>query len=150
LVLANGLFSTPKLPDIPGMRRFKGEQRHAGEPGTGDYTDRRCIVVGSGTTAHDVCAELWEAGADVTMIQRSPTIVMKHERVVDAVAELYGDDAQARGITTEMADLLFASLPQRVMLEIHKQLTAKIRQQDAEFYAKLEAAGFLLTFGEEG
>jgi len=153
LVLANGLFSAPKMPDIPGMRRFKGEQRHAGDPRTGglqaaDYTGRRCIVVGSGTTAHDVCAELWEAGADVTMIQRSPTIVMRQERIIDVIAELYGDDAQARGITTEMADLLFASLPQRVLLEMQRQLTAQVRQQDAAFYAKLEAAGFLLTFGE--
>jgi putative flavoprotein involved in K+ transport len=150
LVLANGLFSTPKLPDIPGMRGFKGEQHHADDPRSGDYAGRRCVVVGSGSTAHDICAEMWEAGADVTMIQRSPTIVMRQERLVAAVGQLYGDDAQARGITTEVADLLSASLPQRMALDMHRQLVAEVEEKDADFYEKLQAAGFLLTFGEHG
>ena len=31
----------------------------------------RCVVIGSNNSAHDICAALWEAGADVTMVQRS-------------------------------------------------------------------------------
>jgi len=150
LVLATGLFGRPSLPNVPGMRRFKGEQRHAFEPGSGDYAGRRCVVVGSATTAHDVCAELWEAGADVTMIQRGPTIVMRQERLLAVLSELYGDDARARGITTETADLLFASVPQRVLLDRHRQFAAWLREQDAAYYERLQAAGFLLTFGEHG
>lgn len=62
LVFATGLFGQPQLPDIPGMQRFKGEQHHACTHRSGDhYKGLRCVVIGSGTTAHDICAELWEA-----------------------------------------------------------------------------------------
>ena len=85
-------------------------------------------VIGSGTSAHDIGAEMWEAGADVTMIQRSPTIVMRHESVIAPFASLYGDEARARGVTPEMADLLFASVPLRVLLQTQQQLVADIKE----------------------
>jgi len=111
LVFAIGLFGAPKVPDIPGMRRFKGEQRHASSPrGDGDYKGRRCVVIGSGTSAHDIGAEFWEAGADVTMIQRSPTIVMRHDSLVTSLASL------------------FASVPLRVLLQTQQQLVADINR----------------------
>ncbi|HWA81320.1 MAG TPA: NAD(P)/FAD-dependent oxidoreductase [Acetobacteraceae bacterium] len=150
LVFATGLFGKPKLPDTPGMYKFKGELRHASTPrASDDYTGRRCVVIGSGTTAHDICAELWEAGGDVTMIQRSPTIVMRLDSLIPAFARLYGDDAKAQGITTEMADLLFASIPLRVLVQMHRELVAQVKEQDAPFYEGLRRAGFLLTFGDD-
>jgi putative flavoprotein involved in K+ transport len=150
LVFATGLFGAPKIPDIPGMRRFKGEQRHASSfRGDGDYNGRRCVVIGSGTSAHDIGAELWEAGADVTMVQRSPTIVMRHESLVASLASLYGDEARARGVTPEMADLLFASVPLRVLLQTHQRLVAHIKERDVLFYERLRKAGFQFTFGED-
>jgi putative flavoprotein involved in K+ transport len=106
-------------------------------------------VVGSGTTAHDVCADLCAAGADVTMIQRSPTIVMRLEALIEGFAQLYGDKANARGITTELGDLLFASTPMRLLVQIHQGIVAQVKQRDAEFYKGLERAGFQLTFGPD-
>jgi putative flavoprotein involved in K+ transport len=152
LVFATGRFGAPKLPDIPGRRRFKGQQHHAcvhSHAGGSNYLGRRCIVVGSGTTAHDVSAELWQAGADVTMIQRSPTIVMRRASLIEGLARLYGDDARARGMTLEMADLMMASVPYRVLLQIHQQLVAQVKEKDAAFYERLREAGFLLTFGDD-
>jgi putative flavoprotein involved in K+ transport len=150
LIIATGLVGTPKIPDFPGRRVFKGEQRHASSPsGNDSYEGRNCVVIGSGTTAHDIGAELWEAGAYVTMIQRSPTIVIRHERIIDSIAALFGDEARAKGMTTELADLLFASLPQRVAVKVHQGIVAQIKEQDAEFYEQLRKAGFLLTFGED-
>jgi putative flavoprotein involved in K+ transport len=129
LVFAIGLFGAPKAPDIPGMRRFKGEQRHASSPrGNGNYNGRRCVVTGSGRSAHDISAEFWEAGADVTMIQRSPTIVMRHDSLVVSLASLHGDEARARGVTPETTDLLFASVPLRVLLQTQQQLVADINR----------------------
>jgi cation diffusion facilitator CzcD-associated flavoprotein CzcO len=86
------------------------------------------IDVGSGTSAHDISAEFWEAGADVTMIQRSPTIVMRHDSLVTSLASLYGDEARARGVTPETEDLLFASVPLRVLLQTQQQLVADINR----------------------
>jgi putative flavoprotein involved in K+ transport len=150
LVFATGLHGMPKFLEIPGVQTFRGEQRHASSPGRSDsYVGRNCVVVGSGTSAHDICAELWEAGGHVTMIQRSPTIVIRQERLTAAFAEFYGDEARARGMTDEMADLLLASLPQRVLLQMHQRIVAQIKEQDAPFYERLRETGFQLTFGEE-
>lgn len=150
LVFATGLMGAPKIPDLPGNGRFQGQQCHASSMRSGDtYKGRNCVVIGAGTTAHDICAELWEAGARVTMIQRSPTIVMRHERVVGGIAELYGDEVRAAGMTTEIADLLLASLPRRVLLQMHQRITAQVMAQDAPFYEQLRTAGFLVTLGED-
>jgi putative flavoprotein involved in K+ transport len=48
-----------------------------------------------------------------------------------------------------MADLLLASVPLRVLLQMHRQVVARVREQDAPFYEKLRKACFLLTFGED-
>jgi len=37
-------------------------------------------VIGSNNSAHDICAALWESGADVTMVQRSTTHIVKSTR----------------------------------------------------------------------
>ncbi len=150
LVFATGLLGAPKIPDLPGMGCFRGAQCHATSLRSGaHYEGRNCVVIGAGTTAHDISAELWEAGACVTMIQRSPTIVMRQERVLAGIADLYGDEARAAGMTTKIADLLSASLPHRVLLQMHQRLVAQVKEQDALFYAQLRRAGFLVSFGED-
>ena len=150
LVLATGLFGAPKVPEIPGKERFKGLQRHASQyRRSPDYSGRRCVVVGAGTTAHDVAADLWGSGADVTMVQRSPTIVMKLEALIEGFSQLYGEAAKARGITTELADLLFAATPMRHLVRMHQELVTQLKQRHARFYQGLERAGFQLTFGQD-
>ena len=72
LVLATGMSALPNMPTFPGMRKFKGEQHHSSQhPGPDAYAGKRCVVIGSNNSAHDICAALWEVGADVTMVQRS-------------------------------------------------------------------------------
>ncbi len=65
-------------------------------------------------------------------------------------AELYSEQALRRGITTEKADLLFASVPFRLMPSFQIPLYEEIAKVDAPFYDRLSAAGFLLDFGEDG
>jgi len=49
--------------------------------GSADYKDKKVIVVGSGNSAHDISQACCKAGASVTMIQRSPTLVVSLARV---------------------------------------------------------------------
>jgi putative flavoprotein involved in K+ transport len=71
LVLAQGMSSKPNLPEIEGMDVFKGDQHHSAQhPGPDAYRGKRCVVIGSNNSAHDICAALWESEADVTMVQR--------------------------------------------------------------------------------
>jgi putative flavoprotein involved in K+ transport len=62
---------------------------------------------------------------------------------------LYSEEALAGGITTDRADMIFASLPYALMPAMQKPIYERIRQDDAEFYAGLKRAGFLLDFGDD-
>jgi hypothetical protein len=55
----------------------------------------------------------------------------------------------ANGITTEKADLTFASVPYRIMHEFQIPVYAEMKKRDAGFYERLEAAGFKLDFGDD-
>ena len=63
---------------------------------------------------------------------------------------LYSEDAVARGISTQLADLTVASLPFRLLPEFQKPIYKAMRERDADLYEGLEKAGFLYTFGEDG
>ena len=72
LVLATGMSGMPNVPQIPGAESFKGDIHHSSKhPGGETYRGKKCVVIGSNNSAHDICADLWEHGADVTMLQRS-------------------------------------------------------------------------------
>jgi putative flavoprotein involved in K+ transport len=151
LVVASGFWGVPHVPDVPGMGTFEGDQVHASAyHDSRAYSDRRCVVIGSGTSAHDICAELWKAGADVTMVQRSPTIVMRRDSLLEALANAYSDAAIARGMTTEKADLLFAATPHRLLEAMQIEAVERIRENDASFYDGLARAGFRFHFGPDG
>ncbi|MGP4692329.1 NAD(P)/FAD-dependent oxidoreductase [Agrobacterium cavarae] len=151
LVLATGMSGKPNVPKIQGQDIFKGEQQHSSQhPGPDAYTDKKVVVIGSNNSAHDICAALWEAGADVTMLQRSSTHIVKSDSLMEiGLGDLYSERAVASGMTTRKADLIFASLPYRIMHEFQIPIYDWIREKDADFYAALEKAGFMLDFGDD-
>jgi putative flavoprotein involved in K+ transport len=152
LVMATGMSGKPNVPELPGQDVFRGDQHHSSQhPGPDAYAGRKTVVVGSNNSAHDICAALWEAGADVTMVQRSSTHIVRSETLMDiGLGALYSEEAVASGMTTEKADMVFASLPYRIMHEFQIPLYEQMRERDADFYARLEAAGFQLDWGEDG
>ena len=150
LVFAVGFFGPPHLPELPGASDFIGEQTHSASFHTRHaYSGKRCVVVGADVSGHDIAASLWEAGADVTLVQRSPTMIVRRDALMGLFQDLYSDAAVDRGVTPEKADLLLASMPFRPMAQQHTKIFAGIKQRDAAFYQKLEQAGFQLTDGED-
>ena len=151
LILATGMSGIPNLPSYPGMETFTGVQHHSSRhPGGEAFTGKTCVVIGSNNSAHDICADLWEHGADVTMVQRSSTHVVKSETLMDlALSGLYSEQAVKAGVTTEKADMIFASIPYRLMAEFNIPLYAQIAERDADFYDRLRKAGFMLDFGDD-
>ncbi|CAM5487184.1 Ferredoxin--NADP reductase [Aquamicrobium terrae] len=151
LVFATGMSGKPNIPAFRGSDRFRGEQHHSSRhPGPDAYRGKKVVVIGSNNSAHDICAALYEAGVDVTMVQRSSTHVVRSDTLMDVtMQELYSERAVQNGMTTARADLIFASFPYAVLPEIQKPLYDKIRQIDAKFYEDLEKAGFLLDFGAD-
>ncbi|MFC8038868.1 NAD(P)-binding domain-containing protein [Paenarthrobacter sp. NPDC057355] len=152
LVFALGVSGYPNIPVFDGAETFLGEQYHSSKhPGGGDWTGKKAVVIGSNNSAHDICADLWEHGADVTMVQRSSTHIARSESLMDlALGDLYSERALANGVTTEKADLLFASLPYRILPDAQVPVYQEIAKRDADFYSQLEAAGFELDFGVDG
>jgi putative flavoprotein involved in K+ transport len=152
LVMATGMSGKPSVPEIPGMDVFRGDQHHSSQhPGPDAYAGKRAVVIGSNNSAHDICAALWEAGADVTMVQRSSTHIVRSATLMDiGLGDLYSERAVREGVTTEKADLIFASLPYRIMPEFQIPLYDQMRERDADFYERLERAGFDLDWGEDG
>jgi hypothetical protein len=146
-----GLMGRPNIPAFRGASSFKGEQLHSSALRTcRAYAGQRCVIVGADVSGHDICAALWEAGADVTMVQRSPTIIVQRDSLMSGFQELYSDEAHSHGITPEKADLLFASVPFRLMERQQAEVFSEIRRRDADFYQQLEHAGFQLSYGKDG
>jgi putative flavoprotein involved in K+ transport len=152
LVLATGMSGKPNVPKLEGQDIFKGEQQHSSQhPGPDAYRGKKVVVIGSNNSAHDICAALWEGGADVTMVQRSSTHIVRSDTLMEiGLGDLYSERALAAGVTTRKADLIFASLPYRIMHEFQIPLYEKMRERDASFYADLEKAGFMLDWGADG
>ncbi|WP_284745568.1 flavin-containing monooxygenase [Amycolatopsis sp. RTGN1] len=151
LVLATGMSGKPNVPVLPGQDRFRGEQHHSSKhPGPDAYRGKKAVIVGSNNSAFDICGALWEAGADVTMIQRSTTHIVKSDSLMDlGLGDLYSERALAAGMTTQKADLTFASLPYRIMHTFQQPVYAAIKDRDQEFYDRLEGAGFRHDWGDD-
>ncbi|SKA39922.1 putative flavoprotein involved in K+ transport [Enhydrobacter aerosaccus] len=150
LVLATGMSGFPQVPRFPGADRFRGTQHHSSDhPGGEGWSGKRCVVVGANNSAHDIAGDLWEHGADVTMIQRSPTLVARSETLARIGRPLYSEEAVHAGITTEIADFTAASWPYALQPAAARPVTAQMKKEDADFYDRLKAAGFQLTFGED-
>jgi Predicted flavoprotein involved in K+ transport len=152
LVLATGMSGIPNIPEIPGMDTFEGEQHHSSKhPGGEAYKGKKCIVLGGNNSAHDICCALWENEADVTMIQRSSTHIIKSDSLMELVlGGLYSEEAVENGMTTYKADMTFASIPFQIMPQFHIPAYQAVAEKDKDFYQRLTDAGFLLDFGEDG
>jgi putative flavoprotein involved in K+ transport len=152
LVLATGMSGFPNIPQIPGAKDFRGTIVHSSAFEDGArWRGKKCVVVGASTSAHDICQNLVEHGAQATMVQRSSVIVATSEALLEyAWGRLYSEAALARGITTDLADLTVASVPHKILPSLQTSLYETIAKRDAWLYDGLTRAGFLHDFGPDG
>ncbi len=93
---------------------------------------KRCLVIGSNTIRRDdICVILWEHDAQVTMIQRSPTIVVR----ADTMREVCEADpiTRSRAPTRTFADLMGMTMPLLPAHRLEKGFTDHLRAIDADF-----------------
>ncbi len=152
LILATGMSGFPNMPQLPGADTFLGDIVHSSAYRDGaSYQGKKCIVIGSNNSDHDICADLWENMADVTMLQRSSSLVVKAQTLAKGtVRKLFSEEAVQSGLTTEMADLTLAANPYELMCRSHIAEYQRIQEKDKEFYDSLRQSGFELDFGEDG
>lgn len=146
VVFCNGVSTIPKMPDLPGLKDFKGAVRHSGDCGSGtDWKGKRALVLGTGTSGHDVCQDLVVSGAaEVSIIQNRPTLVVSLKEAQSPYA-LY-DEA----IPFEDKDLLATSVPFPVYRKSHQAITKANAAADKPILDGLAAKGFKLTSGPDG
>ncbi len=144
LIFATGVSSIPSTPDLPGLKDFAGEIVHSGDFANADrWKGRKALVLGTGTSGHDVAQELQAHGADVTLIQRSKTYVVSLKEA-QSVYAMYSE-----GIPFEDCDLLATSMPYPVLRRAYRMSTAKSHDIDKPLYAALEKRGFKTWLGED-
>jgi putative flavoprotein involved in K+ transport len=143
VVLAVGASPIPHVPPLPGLDSFAGTVMHSEGYVTGAaWRGRKALVLGTGTSGHDVAQDLQSCGAHVTLIQRSPTYVVSLKQA-QKVYSIYTD-----GTPFEDCDLLATSMPFPVLLRSYQLSTAEMRRHDEKLLEGLEAAGFKLDFQE--
>lgn len=142
IVFATGLQAIPRRPILDGEDRFAGEIVHSATFTDGkNYTGQNVIVVGTGSSAHDIALDLYEQGAEVTMVQRSPSYVMSTNKAQPIM--LSGSDA----VPLDMIDLGMMGTPWPVGIERESANAKTISEVDRELLEGLEDIGFQLSFG---
>jgi len=145
IVMAVGVSSVPNRTKIPGMEGYKGKVIHSTDYSSGrDYKGKNVLVFGTGTSAHDVAQDLYVHGANVKIVQRSPSMVVNVEPSAQLPYQLYRE-----GPNTDDCDLITISNPLEVLKKTHQLLTEKTKEIDKPLLDKLEEVGFRLEYGEE-
>jgi len=145
IVMAVGVSSVPNRTKIPGMEGYKGKVIHSTDYSSGrDYKGKNVLVFGTGTSAHDVAQDLYVHGANVKIVQRSPSMVVNVEPSAQLPYQLYSE-----GTNTDDCDLITISNPLEVLKKTHQLLTEKTKEIDKPLLDKLEEVGFRLEYGEE-
>ena len=145
IVMATGVSGIASLPDIPTLHNFTGTILHSSQYQDGDaWRGKRALVIGTGNSGHDVAQDLHASGASVTLVQRSPTMVVNVEPSAQLPYALYDE-----GLPLEDCDLITTSIPLSVAKRSHILLTQQARNLDKHLLDELECKGFKLDFGED-
>jgi cation diffusion facilitator CzcD-associated flavoprotein CzcO len=145
IVMATGVSGIPNLPDIPSLKNFGGQVVHSSRYDDGDnFSGKRALVIGTGNSGHDIAQDLYSSGAEVTLVQRSSTLVTNIEPSAQLAYSTYNEG------TLEDNDLIATSMPLALARRSHVLLTEQSRQLDKDVLDGLARVGFKLDFGDDG
>lgn len=96
IISASGLFSTPKLPAIPGIEDFRGTMFHTTDwDHAFDYRGKKIAVIGTGSTGTQLAREMGLAAGKLTVFQRTANWVTPiagyHDKVPEEVKWLFNN-----------------------------------------------------------
>jgi putative flavoprotein involved in K+ transport len=147
IIMATSVSGTPNIPSISTLEKFAGKVVHSSEFGDGSqWRGQHILIMGTGTSAHDIAQDLHANGAGATLVQRSSTLVVG----VEPSAQLYEGVFLGDGPSLEDRDLINTSIPMKLMLASHKLLTDKAKAYDRPLLEALEKVGFRLNYGVDG
>jgi cation diffusion facilitator CzcD-associated flavoprotein CzcO len=145
VVLATGVSGIPSIPDIPALKGFAGKVIHSSQyDDAAAWKGKRAVVIGTGTSGHDIAQDLHSAGAQVTIVQRSPTLVINVEPSAQLVYSIYHE-----GPPLEDCDLVTVSVPLKLAKKAHQLASDHAKRLDRDLLDKLAKKGFRLDYGED-
>src|SRR3954452_19537009 len=146
IVMATGVSGIPNIPDIPSWKDSNGQVLHPSQYRDGeDWSGKRAIVIGTGNSGHDIAQDLYSSGAAVTLVQRSPTLIVNIEPSAQLAYTLYDE-----GPPLDDCDLIAAWMPTSLVRKSHQALTEQARKLDKPLLDQLEQRGFKLDWGDDG
>ena len=146
IVMATGVSGIPNIPAIPTLDAFAGTVMHSSQYQDGDaWAGKRVLVIGTGNSGHDIAQDLQSSGAEVTLVQRSPTLIVNVEPSAQLPYALYDE-----GPSLEDCDLVTTATPLALGRRSHQLLTAKAKEMDRSLLEGLARIGFRLDDGDEG
>jgi putative flavoprotein involved in K+ transport len=144
VVMATGVSGIPNRPEIPGLKNFAGTVLHSSQYTDGEeWKGRKALVIGTGNSGHDIAQDLHSSGAQVTLVQRSSTLVVSIEPSAQLVYAPYNEG------TLEDNDLIATSMPLPVARKSHQSVTEVSKELDKDLLDGLRRKGFKLDFGED-
>ncbi len=148
VAMAMGVSGLPNIPHLEGRDAFSGQILHSSGPVDDlDVKNKSVLVVGAGTSAHDLAQSFHLRGGNVTMLQRSPITVVSLEPSSLRPYELYRRNDGVRPIYD--TDLMAASVPYSLLAELHRPMSHRMAEDDKELLDGLRKVGFLLDNGED-
>ena len=144
LIFATGANTRPLIPDLPGLDDFAGEISHSEGYTTGSaWKGKNALVLGTGNSGHDSAHDLYESGAEVSIIQRGSSGIISLESGT-LLYSLY-----AEGPPIDDCDLLATATPYPVLVRGFQLATAEMQRRDKRILDGLRAKGFKIDFGED-
>jgi putative flavoprotein involved in K+ transport len=144
LIFANGLVGAPHIPELPGLKDFKGDVMHTSAFSNGaHWHGKKALVVGTGSSGHDIAQDLHANGVETTLIQRGPTMVLSINPSAKLTYAVYD------GVPLEDGDLLVTINTLPVVKRILKTMTARMVEFDRKLIDGLIARGFKWYDGED-
>lgn len=148
VVLATGVAGRPNMPDVRGAETFRGMALHSSQVTDAlDMTGKKVVVIGAGTSAHDIAQMGYLKGADVTLVQRSSITVVSLEPSAAMSYELFNKFDGVKDI--DDVDLMHGSVPYDLVRRIQMGMSSKMALADEALLSRLRAVGFLLDNGED-
>jgi cation diffusion facilitator CzcD-associated flavoprotein CzcO len=143
VVMATGVSGIPSLPDIPSLKNFTGTVIHSSQYTDGEeWRDKKALVIGTGNSGHDIAQDLHSSAAQVTLVQRSSTLIVSIEPSAQLVYAPYNEG------TLDDNDLIATSMPLLVARKSHAMVTEHSKRLDKELLDGLARVGFKLDFGD--
>jgi cation diffusion facilitator CzcD-associated flavoprotein CzcO len=138
VVMATSVSGVPNVPEIPILKNFTGKVMHSSQYSeASEWKERDVIVIGTGTSGHDIAQDLASNGARVTLVQRSPTLIVNIEPAAQLPYALYSE-----GLPTDECDFIAASMPLALSRQSHRTMALQAAELDRQLIDDLKRSGF--------